>query len=48
LDWPPQAESSSNPTDHSAADQVALDAANEAFNASAGRLRKLYAVRISV
>ena len=24
--------------------QVALDAANEAFNASAGRLRKLYAV----
>ena len=26
--------------------QVALDAANEAFNASAGRLRKLYAVRM--
>ena len=25
--------------------EVALDAANEAFNASAGRLRKLYAVR---
>ena len=26
------------------ATEVALDAANEAFNASAGRLRKLYAI----
>ena len=28
--------------------QVALDAANEAFNASAGRLRKLYAAKLAM